>query len=64
MSVQCSASRVVTFRKANGKRTDVISTKRITLHEELKGRNGLAGFFSRGISTPGLLNPYQEAHWH
>ena len=42
-------SRSSTFRKLSGKRTYIITTRRITSGDELKQRNGLAGLRGRGM---------------
>jgi hypothetical protein len=47
-----SASRSSTFRRLSGKRTYIITTNRMISGEELKYRNGLAGFLGLGIALP------------
>jgi hypothetical protein len=43
MSIPRSNSRSSTFRSDSGKRTYIITTRRITSGDELKRRNGLGG---------------------
>jgi hypothetical protein len=53
MSMPRSNSRSSTFRKLSGKRTYIITTRRITSGDELKRRNGLGGLARdlRGIAA-------------
>ena len=52
MSIPRSNYRPSTFRKLRGKRTYIITTRRMTSGDELKYRNGLAGFLSLDINPP------------
>lgn len=62
MAIPRSASRSSTFTKDSGYRTYIITIRRITSGDELKYRNGLAGFFLRGFQTPCPHHPYQQVH--
>jgi hypothetical protein len=53
MSIPRSKSRSSTLRRLSGNRTYIITTRRITLGDELNLRNGLSGFARdlRGMPT-------------